>query len=98
MTRRGMLRGALGLAAGWILGGCDNREDTPPPSGVDAGAILKAIKQSRDMARRPGMAQTLADLSPEDLKPIKADLEKAVAAERDANIKDYLRKALDKAQ
>lgn len=101
MTRRVMLAGLLALGLGLVIGACEQQSARDTVKREGAQSWLKGATDAKliqDPTKRAMNAQTLAGLPAEDLKPIQADLQKAVAAEKNAEIKKWLKKALQKAQ
>ena len=101
MTRRAMLAGLLTLGAALAICGC--QREGPRTAGSQLGDVRDWLKGATDPARVPAVdrrvncAQTLAAYPPEKLQPLKEELKKAVAAEKNAEIKKWLKKALEKA-
>ena len=97
MTRRMMLGALCAAAAAVMTFGCGSRQEGPPKPKVDAKDLLGGLQVRDNFQRRFGAAR-LAELSAEELRPIEADLKKAIKNEKDPGVKEALQTALKKTQ
>ena len=95
MTRRDLLGVACAALIAVIAAGCDGQGEPPKQPKVDAKGLLDALGAQDPFTRRTA-ATRLAKLAPEELQPVKSELEQAIKKEKDPGVKQTLKTALDK--